>query len=167
MGDKDPSIPNYPFQIRSLGLVLCSCALLAVGQEPQSASKKTPVVKLYMVSWQSLDKNPLLCLKTWGICCWCFCCGSGSRANPASSYREWAPASRFLEGAQSGAKFSILTSITVPGMCPVVTPGFQPSVGTELMILLVVCHLVFAGCSVRALNLIKYTVHFLKCILGV
>lgn len=52
-------------------------------------------------------------------------------------------------------------------MYSVVTPGFQPSVGTELMILFLVCHIVFTGCSVRALNLIKYTVHFLKCILGV
>lgn len=59
MGDKDTSISNYPFQIWSLGLALCSCALSAVGHEPPSASKTISVVKLYMVSWQSLDKNTL------------------------------------------------------------------------------------------------------------
>lgn len=49
-GDKDTSISNYPFQIRSLGLVLHSCALSAVGHEPQCESKKVSVVKLYMAS---------------------------------------------------------------------------------------------------------------------
>lgn len=83
--------------------------------------------------------------------------------------REWAPA--YLPGSwkehSQELKFSILTSITVPGMCSLVTPGFQPSVGAELMIPFVVCHIVFTGGSVRAFSLIKYTVHFLKCVLEV
>lgn len=83
--------------------------------------------------------------------------------------REWAPA--YLPGSwkehSQELQFSILTSITVPGMCSLVTPGFQPSVGAELMIPFLVCHIVVTGGSVRALNLIKYTVHFLKCVLEV
>lgn len=58
-------------------------------------------------------------------------------------------------------------------MYTMVTLSFHTSVGTELIILLFVCHIVkvnmevFIKCSVSVLNLIIYTVHFIKCILEV
>jgi len=54
-----------------------------------------------------------------------------------------------------------------------VTLSFHTSVGNESIILLFVCHTVkenieaFKKCSVRVLNLIKYTVHFIKSVLEV
>lgn len=48
--DKETSISNYPFQIRSLGLVFRGPVLLAVGHELQCQSEKVSVVKLYMAS---------------------------------------------------------------------------------------------------------------------